>query len=314
MTKEKKNLIVKWIAFGILIAIAVTTFIFNEALFGPSSIFVTFTHENPIIQYICTSLPLNLIRSVQIIALAIALMVAIHYIAKITFKSKKGATISHLLISFGKWLVAIAAFFFVIGAWGADTKTMLVSAGVLTLVIGLGSQSLIADVLAGIFMVFEGDFQVGDIVIIDDWRGTVESIGIRTTKLVDWGGNVKIINNSEIRTLINQTKENSMAVCKISIGYGENLEKVEKIIKDNLGQIKENIPAIIDGPFYKGVAELGESSVVLQFMANCKEDDIYQVQRDLNRELKVLFDKNNINIPFNQLVVHMEDDQKEENK
>ena len=84
-------------------------------------------------------------------------------------------------------------------------------AGVLALIIGLGSQSLVADILAGIFIVFEGEFQVGDIVIIDGWRGEVKEIGIRTTKLVDVGGNIKIVNNSEIKTIINQTQELSLA-------------------------------------------------------------------------------------------------------
>ena len=65
------------------------------------------------------------------------------------------------------------------------------------------------------------------------------------------------------------------------------------------------LPAIEEGPFYKGVTELGESGVQLLFVAKCKEDDIYQVQRDLNREIKIMFDDNNIEIPFNQLVVHM---------
>jgi small conductance mechanosensitive channel len=76
------------------------------------------------------------------------------------------------------------------------------------------------------------------------------------------------------------------------------------VIKNNLETIKKNIPQIVEGPFYKGVDALGESSVDLLFMANCKEEDIYIVQRAMNRELKLLFDENNINIPFPQVVVN----------
>ena len=185
---------------------------------------------------------------------------------------------------------------------------MLASAGVLTLIIGLGSQSLIADILAGIFIVFEGEFQVGDIVIIDNWRGEVKEIGMRTTKLIDVGGNIKIVNNSEIKTIINQTQELSVAKTYVSVSYNARIERIEAIIADNINKVKSKIPAIVDGPFYMGVSELGESGVSLLFTAKCKEDDVYQVQRDLNREIKIMFDDNNVEIPFNQLVVHMEDD------
>jgi small conductance mechanosensitive channel len=208
-----------------------------------------------------------------------------------------------LLLILLKWIIAIASVFFILAAWGADTTMMLASAGVLTLIIGLGSQALVQDILAGIFIVFEGDFQVGDIVIIDGWRGEVKAIGIRTTKLVDAGGNIKIVNNSDIRSIINQTKELSVAKCFVGISYGDRIEKVEKIIADNLPAIKEKIPGMVEGPFYKGVSELAESSVNLLFVAKCKENDVYQVQRDLNREIKIVFDDNNVNIPFPQVTV-----------
>ncbi len=208
-----------------------------------------------------------------------------------------------LVLNFLKWAVAIAAVFFILAAWGANTTMMLASAGVLTLIIGLGSQALVADILAGIFIVFEGDFQVGDIIIIDGWRGEVKTIGIRTTKLVDAGGNIKIVNNSDIKSVINQTKELSVAKCYVGISYGDRIEKVESIIAENLPKIKEKIPTIVEGPFYKGVSELADSSVNLLFVAKCKEKDVYQVQRDLNREIKIVFDDNNVNIPFPQVTV-----------
>ena len=163
---------------------------------------------------------------------------------------------------------------------------------------------MIADIIAGIFIVFEGSYQVGDIIVVGDWRGTVDEIGIRTTKIIDAGGNVKIINNSEISSVINQTKELSLAKAKISIEYGESIEKVELVIKNNIERIKNNIPEIIDGPYYKGVDALSDSSVDLLFFAKCKEEDIYSVQRAMNRELKLIFDENNINIPFPQITLN----------
>lgn len=298
-----KSKIVWWVVYAVLAVGTILGFVFMNQIWGPTSVFENVVSDNPVIQYMYHDLIRNLIRSVQIIVIAIALWYLLALLAKITFKTKKSRTISKLILNFLKWVIAIATIFFILGAWGADTVFMLASAGVVTLIIGLGSQALVADILAGIFIVFEGDFQVGDIVIIDGWRGEVIEIGVRTTKLVDAGGNVKIINNSDIRSIVNQTQELSVAKCYVSTSYNDRIENIEKIIADNLDNIKEKIPAIVEGPFYKGVSELAASSVDLLFVAKCKEADIYQVQRDLNREIKILFDDNNIGIPFPQVTV-----------
>ena len=162
-------------------------------------------------------------------------------------------------------------------------------------------QSLIGDVVAGLFIVFENEFNVGDIITVGDFRGTVVSIGIRTTKL-EAVGNIKIINNSDIRGVLNQTVNPSTAKSLIDIEYGDSLERVEEIIKTKLPEIK--IDGMIEGISYDGVASLGASGVTLQFTAKCYEGDIFVVQREMNKRLKVMFDENGIGIPFPQIVVH----------
>ena len=189
-------------------------------------------------------------------------------------------------------------------SFGVDTTSILAGIGILGLIIGLGAQPLITDIIAGLFIVFENVFEVGDIIVIDGFRGTVKEIGIRTTKIEDAGGNIKVMNNSDLRSLINMTENLSLACCDMSIEYGESIERVEAILSNNLGKIKENIPDIVEGPFYRGVTELADSAVVLRFVAKCEESNKYQVERDMNRQFKLLFDQNNINIPFNQVVVH----------
>ena len=327
--KEKRNLkrtIILWSIYAALLIATIVLFALSskiwstkvlvtdpstgEKIYDPASltVFDKKVSDNAALQYLYEVGIRAFFRTIQIVAIALTLGIALHYFAKIVFRSKKGRTISRLLVSFFKWVIALTALFFIMDAWGANTTTMLASAGVVTLIIGLGSQSLVADILAGIFIVFEGEFQVGDIVIIDGWRGEVKEIGIRTTKLIDAGYNIKIVNNSEIKTIINQTQELSLAKAYVSVSYGARIEKIEAVIADNLESFKEKIPAIVEGPYYKGVSELGESGVTLLFVAKCQEDDIYQVQRDMNREIKIMFDNNNIEIPFNQLVVHMGED------
>lgn len=303
MDKKKLLKIIGWAVLGVFTVGVIISFIFSAKIFGDSTIFVAKEGWSSFSKFMYARAIPATIRTVQIVVIAAIANILLSLLAKITFESKKTITVTLLLLNLLKWIVAIAAVFLILWAWGANTTMMLASAGVLTLIIGLGSQALVQDILAGIFIVFEGDFQVGDIVIVDGWRGEVKAIGIRTTKLVDAGGNIKIINNSDIRSIINQTKELSVAKCYVGISYGDRIEKIEKIIADNLPKIKEKIPAIVEGPFYKGVTELAESSVNLLFVAKCKESDIYQVQRDLNREIKIVFDDNGVNIPFPQITV-----------
>ena len=301
---EKKIKVGTIVTLSVLAAITITIFVLSGYIFGETSVFNQTISSNQFISTLFNKIPC-LLRTIQIFTIAWALNIGIRYVLKrLLSKTNRGATIVKLVNSFIKYFIAIIAGFMILGAWGVNTSTLLASAGIVSLVIGLGAQSLIADIIAGMFIVFEGEFQVGDIVIIDGWRGTVDEIGIRTTKIIDWQGNIKIINNSQISSIINQSKELSVTTCVVSIDYRESIPRVELVIKNNIERIRKNIPEIIDGPYYKGVNSLGESSVDLLFIATVKESDYYVVQRALNREIKLLFDENNVSIPFPQVTLN----------
>lgn len=216
----------------------------------------------------------------------------------------KGETICRLIDNFVKFATTICLFYFALSTFGVDTSTLVTSAGILTLIVGLGAQSLVSDILAGLFIVFEGEFQVGDIVTIDGYRGTVIEIGVRTTKVKEGAGNVKIFSNSSVKNVLNMTKDYSFVACDMSIEYNEDLHYVEKVLQEEFPNIKKKLPAIVDGPFYRGVSELADSAVIIKVIAKCTESDRVQLDRDLRRQLKLVFDKHNINIPFPQVVVN----------
>ncbi|MCH5164258.1 MAG: mechanosensitive ion channel family protein [Clostridiales bacterium] len=312
--KSKKS-VIKIIIAVVLIIGTVAAFVFSHHIYGEDSVFNQSISNNPVLNFLFNKI-VAVIETVQVITIAYVVSLLVKLLLKKSLKrNARGITIAKLLSSFLKYVIAIVAVLIILSIWGVDTTTLIASAGILGLVIGLGAQTLIADIISGMFIVFEGDYQVGDIIVIDDWRGTVEEIGIRTTRLIDAGGNRKIINNSDIRSLVNQTQELSLAKCIIGTEYGDSIERIEAVIRDNLPVIREHIPAIIEGPIYKGVDALNTSSVDLLFVAKCKETDIYQVQRDLNRELKLMFDRNNINVPFPQVTLNHppEFDKKESN-
>ena len=215
----------------------------------------------------------------------------------------RAETVGHLFESFIKYGGVIYVLFHSLHLMGMNTTSLLTSAGILSIVIGLGAQSLISDILAGIFIVFEGEFRTGDIVTIGEFRGTVLEIGIRTTKIEDFFGNIKIFNNSSISGVLNMTKEYSTVPVELSIEYGESLERVEAVLKDEFPAIKKKLKTIVTGPFYKGVQKMGDNSVTLLIVAQCLEGDRVQLIRDLNRELYLAFNKHDINIPFPQVTV-----------
>lgn len=258
----------------------------------------------------------------------IVLIVAICKILRTIFrrqmqKSNRAKTVITLLDGFIKYGCAIALIILVLKACGVNTTALIASVGVLTLIVGLGAQSLIADIIAGMFIIFENEYNVGEIIAIDDFRGTVIEIGIRSTKLLDMAGNIKIINNSKISNIINMSRELSLAVVDCEFPYDVPLEFVENLLKDNLAEFKKKIPAIVEGPYYKGVSYYGDSNVAVKLIAKCDEEERYQVQRDLMREYRMLFVENGIDIAYHQVVINNplantivtdESDKKEANK
>lgn len=227
----------------------------------------------------------------------------------LTIRGHRSETIGRLLSSVIRYMSFIVALFLILSAWGVETPTLLAGAGIIGLAISFGAQSLIEDIFAGLFIIFEKQFAVGDIIQVGTLRGTVKEIGIRISKIEDLNGDVLIINNSDIRGAINTSCSLSVSICDISVEYGADLEKIEEVIKNNLTEIKNRIPLIIEGPFYAGVDQLADSAVVVRVTAKTEEINRNRVRRELNRELKLLFDRHQINIPFPQLVVTQKDKQ-----
>ena len=187
-------------------------------------------------------------------------------------KETRARTVCSLTRSILSYAAVLLSVYFGLRALGVDVTASLASVGVVTLIIGFGAQSLIEDVLTGIFLIAEGRYNVGDILVLDDFRGKVVDISVRTTTLEDAGGNHKIINNSEIRNFQNRSQKTSLAVSTVSVGYDADLRAVEAVIADALpAMFEENRAVFLDVPQYIGVEELGESSVVLKFIVSATE-------------------------------------------
>lgn len=224
--------------------------------------------------------------------------------------NRKAKTISSLIRSLLKYIAIIAAICVILAIWGVNILGIMAGVGVITLIVGLGCQSLIQDVVSGMFIVFDDYFAVGETVIIDGFRGTVDEIGLKSTKLVDFGGNIKSITNSSITTVVNLSRLRSLCTVKLAVSYNEDVHRVEALILEEIEQLKIKVPNIIEGPLYKGIDSIDASAINFLVIAFCNEADRFQVTRDLNREFFLLFKKHDIIIPYNQVTVNPQDELK----
>ena len=219
--------------------------------------------------------------------------------------SHRAKTVLTLLASLTRYLAAIVILCWGLSIFGVDVNTIVASVGVLALVIGFGAESLIADMVTGFFMLFENQYNVGDIVEVNGFRGMVKEIGIRTTSIIDTGKNIKIVNNSDMKNILNRSDNVSIAVATIDVPYPTDLEKLEMQIPALMKEIFErHQDVMLSEPRYLGVQELGASGITLKFIVEIEEGNIFSVPRILNHDLLLGFRKLGVECPFQQVDVH----------
>ncbi|MBR5427614.1 MAG: mechanosensitive ion channel family protein [Clostridia bacterium] len=223
-------------------------------------------------------------------------------------KNARVSTITTLVKSFLKYFAVIAAIIWGLGILGVNMTAVFAGVGIVGLALGFGAQSLIEDIITGFFIIFEGQYGIGDIIVLDDFRGIVRNIGVRTTVLEDAGGNLKIVNNSDIRNLQNRSRNASLAICEVDVSYNTDLKTLERMLPSELDRMLAEHPNLyLSAPEYMGVEDLGESGVRLRFCVSCNEENVFAAKRRLARDLRVLFAEKNVEIPFPQVVIHQGD-------
>lgn len=217
-----------------------------------------------------------------------------------TITKKTSVAVLQLFANLVKYVMVIIIICLGLGVLGVDTAAILGGLGIFALIIGLGITSLIEDIVAGIFIISERTFDVGDIIVVDGFRGTVVSIGVRSTKIADVGGDIRTMRNSSIGAVVNLTDRQSCAALTIPIAPEESLERVEEVIKNsNLAQISETCDKIIGEPIYLGLCEITAKGVqMLLFIAGCKEENRYDVERALYHGLKIRLENAGVKLGY----------------
>ena len=223
--------------------------------------------------------------------------------ANVSQQIKTSMTITHSANRYVVYFLAIILCLRVVGL-GDKVSSALVAAGIGGLVISFGAQSIVKDMLAGLFLMFEKQFFVGDYIRIGEYEGTVTSIALRVTYL-NCAGKKVIIPNGEIRDVVNYSKSNSLAIVTIPTSYDADTRKVIKVMQSVIDKYYETHGDLLteNKAIVSGIDSLQDSSVNLVARVETKPLKHWEVQKELTLLIKEEFDKKKIEIPYSQIVV-----------
>lgn len=221
-------------------------------------------------------------------------------------KEKKQLTLMKFFINIARVICFIIAIVIILGIFGVNTAALVTSLGAITVVLGLALQDVLKDFISGIAFIFEDSYNVGDWVTINGFKGEVISLGTKTTRVRAYEGDVLIINNARITEVINHTSANSLAIVDVNVSYEEDISRVEKVLNELCLELKNKLTTLKGEIELLGIEKLDSSSVVFRITAEVESGSQYNVQREIRKQVKLKLDKNNITIPYNQLVVHNE--------
>lgn len=254
----------------------------------------------PII-YICIAILVNSIIK-QIIEKAFTRKQ--EYLVKNSYNYKKTETFKVLIKNIIKYTIIIFLILAILTVYGIDVTSVLAGLGIVGVVLGLALQDLAKDIIAGISIILENQYAIGDIISIGDFKGEVIFLGLKTTKIKNYEGQVKIIANRNATEVINYSMENSLAIVDIDISYEENNDKVEKVLIELTEELSNTLQNLKGKVELLGIQELSSSSVKYRIVVPTVAMEHFSVERQIRKELKVKLDKEKIKIPYTQIEVH----------
>ncbi|MFV0557850.1 MAG: mechanosensitive ion channel family protein [Enterococcus sp.] len=214
------------------------------------------------------------------------------------YKSRKWSTLLSVFRYLAKFGIGFIAIYQLLIVFEVNVTSLLAVASIGSIAIGFGAQTLVKDIVSGIFILLEDQYGVNDYVEINEKLGVVEGVNLRTTLVRGIDGDFYIIPNGEIRTVTNLSKGYNRAVVDIGIAYDQNINEAMDSINKELKVFNEETPALIRIPEIKGVEELGETAVIIRIIGDCEIGENWNVERALRGRLKTRFDEDGIQMPY----------------
>lgn len=223
---------------------------------------------------------------------------------KFKMDEKKSGTLVGILKSVIKYVVYLIMGISILDALDIPTQPILATAGLGSIAIGFGAQSLVRDVFNGFFILFEDQYAVGDYITINGVTGTVEDIGLRITRLRAFNGELHIIPNGEIKAVTNASRGNSLAIVDVGVKYEDSHEKALEVLGTvSLAYFENNKDKAEEKPEVLGIIRLGESDVIIRTIVKTKPLMHWKVERELRMLIIEAFKKENIEIPYPKRVI-----------
>jgi len=217
---------------------------------------------------------------------------------------RRETTLIRLLHNVLSYIVYFVALMMILEALGIKVQALLAGAGIVGLAVGFGAQNLVRDIITGFFIIFEDQFSVGDYVRITNFEGTVEEIGLRTTKIKSWTGELHILPNGSINEVTNFSLHNSTAFVDVNISYDEDIERAEQIIKDLLVELPDKYEDMVKPPELLGIQSFGPSEVVMRVVSEVKPMRHFYMAREIRKEIKMRLDEHGIEIPIPRMAMY----------
>jgi small conductance mechanosensitive channel len=222
----------------------------------------------------------------------------------IRISERRENTLSKLLENILTYVVYFITIIMILEAVNINVGALLAGAGIVGLAVGFGAQSLVKDIITGFFIIFEDQFSVGDHIRVATFEGTVEEIGLRTTKIKNWTGELHIIPNGSIVEVTNFSIHNSMAVVDVSISFETDIPEAERVIQELLTEIPDKYENIVTPPELLGIQTLGASEIILRVVCEVEPMRHFHIARMLRKDIKMRLDEHGIEIPYPRMVMY----------
>ncbi|MFO7576081.1 MAG: mechanosensitive ion channel family protein [Bacteroidales bacterium] len=204
-------------------------------------------------------------------------------------------------------LIIIVAIMMIIQELGIEVGPLLAGAGIVGLAVGFGGQYLIRDIITGLFLMLENQYRIGDVVNIEGLSGAVQDISLRKTTLRDLNGTVHHIPHGSITKISNLSKDFARVNLDLGVAYRTNLEHLIEVINRTGNELAADpafMDAIITPPQFLRVNEFADSAIMVKILGDTKPLRQWEVTGELRKRLKIAFDREGIEIPFPQRVIH----------
>lgn len=218
--------------------------------------------------------------------------------------TRREETIKNLLKNASSYIISFIVIVMILDVLGVPIGTILAGAGVVGLAVGFGAQSLVKDVISGFFIIFEDQFSVGDYIQVTGLEGTVEVIGLRTTKIQGFEGEQYVIPNGNIQEVVNYSIHNGLSIVDINLPYESNIELVEKEIKKIITGMAKEHDEFVNDPKIFGVQMLELSNYVLRVVADTQPTFQWAGARIIRKEIQDKLYQQGIEIPSPRIVVY----------